>query len=145
MPPDDQSGVLDCTGDTLTYRVRFGDWSIPVSSIKLIAEYTNSDGPAIDDYFFVFLTAAEGGWHEASFYAEGRDATLQALREKIGAPLRCGLCGSTDYRSRILWPTHLEGQPLMDVSPGPTGRQKLFDSGARDLSLTRAARDVLEA
>jgi hypothetical protein len=144
MPPDDQSAVITCTGETLAYRSRLDTWSIPVSAIKLVAEYTNSDGPGIDDYFLVFLTAPEDGWHEASFYAGGRNTMLQALGEKLGAPLQCGMCNSATYRSRILWPARLRGQPLMDVSPAPTAWRKLFDTGARDITLTRAAREALE-
>src|SRR6478735_5383040 len=93
MTNEEYSGELECSDELLTYRSGVGDWTIPISAIRLIAEYTNSDGPWIDDYFFVFLTAPEDGWHEASFYAKGREATLRALEQKIGAPLECGLCG----------------------------------------------------
>lgn len=146
MNRDEYSGVLECTSDTLTYHSRLCDWSILTSDIRLIAEFTNSDGPYLDDYFFVFLTAAEGGWHQASFYAEGRDAALRALEKKIGAPLEAGLCGSTEYRTRIIWPESVRDQPLMDVIP-PVKRnwwQKLTDSGSRDIVLSQAARRVFE-
>lgn len=65
----------------------------------------------------MFLTAGEGGWHEASFYAEGRDAALRALEKRIGALLETGLWGSTEYRSRIMWPECVRDQPLKDIIP----------------------------
>jgi hypothetical protein len=146
MTRDEYSGVLECKDDTLIYRSVIREWSIPISGVRLIAEYTNSDGPYIDDYFFVFLTALEGGWHEASFYAEGRDAALRAIEQKIGAPLETGLCYSTDYRTRIMWPESVKGQPLMDIIPPKHQNwwQKLIDSGARDIALSDAARKVFE-
>lgn len=147
MTRDEYSGVLKCDGDTLVYRSALREWSVSISDIRLIAEYTNSDGPYVDDYFFVFLTAPEGGWHEASFYAEGREVVLRALEQKIGAPLETGLCHSTDYRTRILWPESVKGQPLMDVIPPANQNwwQKLIDSGERDIILSKAARQVFEA
>src|SRR5207248_3557514 len=112
----------------------------------LIGEYTNSDGPYLDDYFFVFLTAPEGGWHQASFYAKGRDEALTALSKSIGAPLQCGLCNCTEYKTRIMWPTQLEDQELMEVLPlkkqGPW--QKLMHWGERDIRLSAAALSAFE-
>ena len=59
-------------------------------------------GPTFDDYFLVFLTALEGGWHEASFYAKGRDRGARGTERSISAPLQCGLCNSTQYKTRII-------------------------------------------
>ena len=147
MKRDEYAGVLECEGGLLTYHSKHVDWSIPTSDIRLIAEYTNSDGPHLDDYFFVFLTATKGGWHEASFYAAGREIALRALEEKIGASLETGLCYSTEYRTRILWPASVRGHPLMDIIPPPKQNwwQKLTDSGVRDIVLSQAARRVFES
>lgn len=144
MTNQEYSGVLECSDATLSYRSGVGDWTILISEIRLIAEYTNSDGPWIDDYFLVFLTAPEGGRHEASFYAKGREAALGTLEKRIGARLECGLCGSTDYRTRILWPTDLKDQVLMNVIPRKKQSlwQRLTDSGARDIVLSAAARQA---
>ena len=146
MTRDEDSGVLECKSETLVYRSALREWSIPISDIRLIAEYTNSDGPYIDDYFFVFLTAPEGGWHEASFYAKGREAALRALEQTLGAPFEIGLCHSTEYRTRIMWPESVKDQPLMDFIPPKHQNwwQKLIDSGARDVTLSAAARQVFE-
>ncbi len=144
MTPEEASGEIECLDDTLVYRSGLGNWSLPISSIRLVAEYTNSDGPFLDDYFFVFLTAPEDGWHQASFYAKGRDAALTTLGRKLGSTLQTGLCNSTEYRTRIMWPEKVRDQPLMDVIE-PRNRtwwQKLTDSGSRDIVLSRVAREV---
>ncbi|MFA5193828.1 MAG: hypothetical protein WC740_24220 [Verrucomicrobiia bacterium] len=85
MNVSEYSGELRCSEDVITYRSSAGDWSVPIAEIRIIGEYTNTDGPYIDDYFFVFLTAPEGGWHQASFYAKGSDETLAALSRSLGA------------------------------------------------------------
>ena len=142
MTNKEYSGELECSVEAITYRSGIGGWSVPISAIRLIAEYTNSDGPWIDDYFLVFLTAPKDGWHEASFYAKGREAALHAIEKKIGAPIDCGLCDSTEYRTRIIWPPDLKDQALMDVVP-PKKQSlwpRLTDSGARDIVLSAAAR-----
>lgn len=146
MNPKDYSGELRCDGEVIAYHSALGDWSVRITDVRLIGEYTNSDGPYVDDYFLVFLTAAENGWHEASFYAKGRDQTLAALSRSIGSLLECGLCHSTQYKTRIMWPTHLKDQELMEVLP-PTKQSlwhRLTDSGARDVRLSAVARQAFE-
>jgi hypothetical protein len=141
-PFDDFSGEIRCADDSISYRSSSGDCSLPISAIRLIGEYTTSEGPCIDDYFFVFLTAPEGGWHQASFYAKGRDEALQLLGEKIGAPIEAGLCNSTEFKTRIIWPLRLKNQAMMDVLP-PTKQnfwQKLI--GERMIALSPAAREA---
>ncbi len=141
MSHPNHSGELRCGAGVITYHSPAGDWSVPIADVRLIAEYTNSDGPYVDDYFFVFLTAPEGGWHQASFYAKGRDEALAALSRTIGAPLECRLCDSTEYKTRIMWPPNLKDQELMEVLP-PKKRslwQKLLHSGERDIRLSAAA------
>jgi hypothetical protein len=146
MNPADYSGELRCGGDVITYHSAVSEWAVPIADVRLIAEYTNSDGPYLDDYFLVFLTAPEGGWHEASFYAKGRDEALAALSTSMGAPLQCGLCNSTVYKTRIMWPPQLKDQELMEVLPPKRQSlwQKLTNSGARDLRLSAAAHKAFE-
>jgi len=143
---DENSGVLECVGDTLKYRRAGSDWSLPIPRIKLIAEYTNSDGPHLDDWFIVFVTAVDGGWFEASLYADGRDAAIKAIEAKIGATLETGLANSTEYRTRIMWPECAKDQPLMDIAP-PSKKnwwQKFTDSGVREVKLSQVAREIIE-
>ena len=55
MNHPDYSGELRCSAGLITYHSAGADWSVPVADVRLIGEYTNSDGPYLDDYFMVFL------------------------------------------------------------------------------------------
>jgi hypothetical protein len=92
-------------------------WRLPIAEVRVIGEFTNQSGPSLDDYFFVFVTKETTDWHCASFYAEGREKFLHELGVKLGHKLKCGLCNSTDFKSRVLWPPNLEGQPLFEFVP----------------------------
>ncbi len=90
-----------------------GHWTCPVADIVLIGEYTNDHGPYLDDWFFVFMVAGQN-WFEASMYAKETDTFRDELRKQIGADVITGLANSTDFKSRVLWPEHLAGNPLFD-------------------------------
>jgi hypothetical protein len=141
MNDRDYSGELRCNAGVITYHSALGDWSVPLVDVRLIGEYTNSDGPYLDDYFLVFLTAPEGGCYQASFYAKGRDETLATLSKDFGVPLECGLCHSTQYKTRIMWPPHLKNEELMEVLP--LKKQSLLKQmmhwGERDIRLSSSA------
>ena len=108
------SGQILLEGDVIRYRWpqrrSVGSWEVAVGDVRIIGEATTPDGPA-DDYFLCFAIGPEM-WFEASFYAEGRDAFLRALGERLGSPLELGLCNSTDFASRVLWPSSLTGEPM---------------------------------
>jgi hypothetical protein len=146
MNAKDYSGEIQCDGEVIAYHSALGNWSVRITDVRLIGEYTNSDGPYIDDYFLVFLTAPESGWHEASFYATGRDEALAALSKSLGAPLLCELCDSTQYKTRIMWPPQLKDQELMEVLPLKKQNlwQKLTNSGARDIRLSAIAQQAFQ-
>jgi hypothetical protein len=92
----------------------YGTWVVPLAEIHVIGEYTNQNGPFLDDYFFAFVRSADEMWFEASFYAEGRDGFLKDLSVALGRTCECSLCASTDFISRIWWPESLAGQPLFE-------------------------------
>ena len=113
------SGNIRLDGDVIRYRSRtFGDWDLCVTDIRIIGESTDQSGPGIDDYFLCFATGP-GMWLEASFYATGRDAFLLALGEMLGCPLQLGLCRSTDFNSRVLWPPSLASEPMFQYTDLP--------------------------
>ncbi|MEO6993771.1 MAG: hypothetical protein ABI273_09095 [Lacunisphaera sp.] len=140
----DYSGELRCSDGLLSYKSEGISWNLKIPDIRLVGEYTTANGPYIDDYFLVFLTAFEGGWHEASFYARGRDQVLPVLGAALGAPIEPGLCRSTDYKTRIIWPLKWKDQELMEVLPRKTKGlvSRLFDSGERDIIPSKAMREV---
>jgi tetratricopeptide (TPR) repeat protein len=97
-------GALSYTSGEYRFRVRLED-------LALVGEFTTADGPGVDDYFLVFFTR-DGARHDASFYAEGRDATLAALGDYWQAQLTIRLAASASLASNILWPASHAGQEL---------------------------------
>jgi len=117
MIPND-SGRYRLANGTLSYHSGgYGSWELPISEITLIGEYTNEDGPFADDYFLVFLSRNNGGWLEASFYGDGRDEVLKELSTLMGTGIACGLCHSTTFASRVIWPEEKSGAELFDFQP----------------------------
>jgi hypothetical protein len=140
--------MLRLDGTDLVYSsVEHEHWRLPVRKVRAIGEYTTAAGPTLDDYFFVFVTEDSECWFEASFYADGRDAFLLKLSKLLGADIRAGLCNSTSWETRVLWPQTLEGEELFTFIPETKARslpgrfrQKLFPRG-----ILKLAQHVLEA
>jgi hypothetical protein len=125
------SGYIQLDGDSIRYRsTAYGDWDLALSDVRLIGECTNQSGPFADDYFFCFATGP-GMWFEASFYADGIDEFLQAISAKLATSIDAGLCNSTDFASRVLWPLSLAGEPMFIYSPVPSGIVKRLLGMAR--------------
>ena len=108
-----ESSRLSCDGVTVRYEADGRTiWEILITDLICIGEYTHANGPWDDDYFMVFGLRS-GLWYEASFYDNGRDQAIEALRKALGCELRFGLIQSTTLASRVMWPKDLEGQPLV--------------------------------
>ena len=140
-----ESGHILLDGDVVRYRsAAYGDWDLPVSDVRIIGEATNQNGPFADDYFFCFASGP-GMWHEASFYAEGRDEFLRLLGAKLGSPLQAGLYDSADFASRVLWPPSLGGEPMFrfDAIPPKGLLGKLFRSWKIDQTYSQRVAAVL--
>ncbi len=90
-----------------------GDWSLPLSEVRVIGEFTNQDGP-VDDYFFAFVTSPYEMWRSVSFYADGRDTFLRSLGVKLGIECECTLVASADFNSCVWWPPELAGQKMFE-------------------------------
>jgi hypothetical protein len=106
-------------GDYVCYEVNGATaWRLPIAEIRLIGEYTNDRGPWADDYFLCLATDADRWW-EASYYSQDFMRGLAELGLRLQADLHSGLAGSTDFASRIIWPTHLAGQPMLRFSNVP--------------------------
>lgn len=126
----DDSGAICLKDDVVAYTsTTLGDWQLPVSSVLLIGEYTDQDGPCLDDYFYCFVSTT-GLYREASFYAEGRNDFFRELQLRLGGKMDSRLYSSTDFRSRIIWPDRLIGLPFLKYKQMPRGFWgKLFDVG----------------
>lgn len=57
-------------------------WRV-IADLACIGDYTNADGPRLDDEFLVFVNC--GLWYEASPYFDGGDQTM----ETVGRALNC--------------------------------------------------------
>jgi hypothetical protein len=92
-------------------------WSLTIANLVFIGEYTiESFG---DDYFLEFITTKDGllNLFEVTFYSDGRDEAMAALGKKLGQPLPFGLCNSTAFKSRGMWPPELAGKPYRTLVP----------------------------
>jgi hypothetical protein len=107
---------LECVDATGTLR-----WSVPVGSILLVSEYTTNEGPYIDDYFLVFVTAEDGKLYfsTCSFYSVGVEEALSMLQEYLGSAIQLGLQGSTEWRSRVAWPAKMAESEYFTFTPVP--------------------------
>jgi hypothetical protein len=141
--PLDRSAKLKFTAGKIEYQCGSFEWSVPASEVRLIGEYTNANGPWLDDYFLVFLALANGAWNEASFYASGRDAVLAELGRLLGTKLELGLCNSTTFKSRVIWPLNLAGADFVELVPARTRfgrfRQRWMGAGY-EIRVTESAR-----
>jgi hypothetical protein len=50
-------------------------------------------------------------------YADGVESFQEQISTALGATIVGGLAASTDFKSRILWPTAQAGRPLFTFSP----------------------------
>jgi len=113
---------LDVRDELLVCRMETGshsaEWQLRIKDLVLIAEYTTSEGPYCDDYFLVFWVKEDGKLLkvECSFYAEGMEDALVAIRQWFGTAIELGLCASTEWKSRIVWPEQLQGRPYFEFS-----------------------------
>ena len=140
------SGKIRLECGNVCYESRdYGTWSLPVSTIRIVGEFTNDHGPHLDDYFLVFVTEATGEWRTASFYAKGRDEFLDKLASALPGVSSLALANSTDWKSRVLWPKELQGRPLFEFIR-PTHGAGFFGRIAAKLDSgieLRVAEDVL--
>lgn len=149
VPPDPKSGVLRLDGDLLVYvSPDYGQWKTQVSDIIAFGEYTTNNGPYIDDWFMVFVTK-DLEWVEASNYCAGGDEVRSALASRWGQDSLYGkLWGSTDFASRVIWPSAIAEQSLFDFNQRPQSLwQKIKSCGVAivDKDLTSAFKNHLQS
>lgn len=114
----EESGRIELVNDEIVYTpVEGGGWRLRLDEVRVFGEYTNQDGPGLDDWFFAFLRAADEYWFEAPVYADGRDQLMNELCDRFGIDtIECKLAHSTDFDSRVMWPRVLAEQPLFQFT-----------------------------
>lgn len=108
--------ILHCRSDAAD-----PGWSIRTSDVVLVAEYTTDDGPAVDDYFLVFVTR-EGGelfYSSVTMSATGINAALEELEQLLGGSLELKLFSCRRWASRVVWPPHLANVDYLEAEPVP--------------------------
>lgn len=121
-------------------------WSVPLSDIALIGEYTTQDGPGLDDHFFCIVD------HNGNRYDIGdEDGALRFLDElaiALGESLLPQLQFTTDFQSCILYPKSARGRMLFVNPCQPRtfiGRLKwIFSSGEHQLQLSDEVNALIE-
>ncbi|MGH9703664.1 MAG: hypothetical protein ACRD4K_09835 [Candidatus Acidiferrales bacterium] len=98
-------------------------WECPLRPIVLMAEYTTSEGPFVDDYFLVFVSKENEKYYfaTASFYSDGREALIDYLSKKWGVRVELGLANSTGWKSRVVWPPEIAGRDYFSSSEAQPG------------------------
>lgn len=113
---DDNPYKLYLLDDKLVCKLVKGEivWDVAIGTLVLIAEYTTNEGPMCDDYFLVFWSLEGEQLFEmkCSFYALDAIETMGTLLMKLNASTDLGLASSTEWHSRILWPTNLAGNHI---------------------------------
>jgi len=97
------------------------DWEFPVSSIKLIGEYTTPGGP-IFDYFYVFVAGEPPAMFQVpmeSLEPIGPSEFFSELEAGLPGRLAHKLANSIGHASSVMWPESLAGQPLFAYLPAP--------------------------
>jgi hypothetical protein len=103
-------------------------WAFRVDDLRLVGEWTNEEGPWLDDYFLWFAAGDPPRFHEAPMYAN--PGFVADLADVLGEPLDTGLANRTTFASRVIWPTSLAGRDLFAFEParrGPSVVNRLKD------------------
>jgi hypothetical protein len=114
----DDSGNIHLDQGSITDTSKaFGSFSIALSDVALIGEFTTESGPFIDDWFMVFVPCSRPDWFEASMYAQGGKEFREQLSSALASPIHGSLAASTNFCSRIIWPTDFADRPLFTFAP----------------------------
>lgn len=140
---EEKSGRVKLAADRLSYTALNGTgWSIDLAEIRLIAEETIE---AWGDDWWIHI-AIESSWVRFPFYTAGFQDVWDHLADTFPG-MELGLANSTSFKSRVLWPESLRGQPLFDYQPerDPSWWRRLIGSRWIESTLTAAVSGFLAA
>jgi hypothetical protein len=115
---------------------------IPLADIALIGEYTTQSGPFAEDYFVLIHDVQDRVWEIGA--DEGAFEALEILSSAWSIPIKPELIFSTDFRSRILFPTAMLGRPLFVRFPFETLCERIKNSLQYRQRLSPDALDAIE-
>jgi|HubBroStandDraft_2_1064218.scaffolds.fasta_scaffold07455_8 hypothetical protein len=88
-------------------------WHINLEDIKLVAEYTTTEGPWGDDWFLVSALAHKTPhFFTLPLSTNGIETLLKLVRTQFATNLRLTDC--TEWKSVVLWPKAIEGTQLIE-------------------------------
>ena len=142
----EDAGSIKLDAEVIRYgSVALGSWEMPLAELKVLGEWTSSHAPSAGNWFLAFVAGADcvaaysaeaapaakagSGSHTeatqhgrvliASAYAGGYVEFMVEAGTLLGAKLIATLHGSADFRSRVLWPSELEGKGLFEFYREP--------------------------
>ena len=121
------------------------DWVIHCRDIAVFGEYTDSNGPYLDDYWLVFILK-DGSILTGSFYGNGINLVNEKL-SSIGFDVEYSLCDSADFNSNVIFPICLRGLKLYEfnrIAPSGGFFRRLFFSSEISINLTPAVISYLK-
>jgi hypothetical protein len=93
------------------------DWEFPLSTIKLVGEYTTDEGPFYCDYFYVLVAGNPLRMYRLPLDGNkpvGFFAFMSGLKSSLPGRFEQRLIGSTDFADHVMWPPQLVGETLLD-------------------------------
>lgn len=114
MKVQEDYGKLAIKGSLITFESDFySSWIFKISDILIIGEFTNQDGPHLEDHFLLFINKT-GNSFEAPVNAKGFNSVWNHLADILNLPKGLYLQGETDFASQVLYPESIRGQPIFD-------------------------------
>lgn len=114
--PEHPSGVIKLEHDQLIWS--YDDrilTTINLRDVVIIGEYTNADGPYLDDWFLTFVTR-DGRWQSIPWYAHDIGVLTDYLCQAFQPGLDTShLNSSTTWNSIVRYPKNLEGVSLFTL------------------------------
>jgi hypothetical protein len=138
------SGSLLLRNATLVFdSAHESGWQLPVASIVVVGELTNSDGPHWPDYFLVLIDRA-GHQFFCPFDADGAPSVFTQLCDVLGCRPQASLVGHTRHASLVHWPHCLQGADLFQlVETKRNWLARLLLGPEYDLRLSAAVTDII--
>jgi hypothetical protein len=105
-------GQLVHTSGKTVASSRSGEWVVPVSQVRVVAEDTRGDQPILDYLFvIVFGSPPQGMWVAMEALSEGGTARfLEELGALLGRSLETRLMGELGTASNVIWPPAISGE-----------------------------------
>lgn len=118
---ENTSGKIRIEGDIIFWDYQDRNLlQLDSNNIIAIGEYSNSDGPYLDDWFLTFVTK-DGQWQSIPWYADNINELTHFLSNKFNQDLNSTfLANSTQWKSIIRYPSHLKNRPLFTLTPSDT-------------------------